>query len=109
MGGTGRSAHHRTDLADKLRDGSVLQSTEPLNQGDPASSVTEPAEPHDGCGTASLSTGSVKSIANTACPLEPSQGQAYATYEDEEWEIVRILKKRQIGKILKHILRDRSS
>lgn len=31
---------------------------------------------YDGCGTASLSTGSVNSIANTPCPLEPSQGQA---------------------------------
>ncbi|KAK0513793.1 hypothetical protein JMJ35_003515 [Cladonia borealis] len=27
-----------------------------------------------------------------------SQGQAYPTHEDEEWEIVRILRKRQIGK-----------
>ena len=39
---------------------------------------------YDGYGTASLSTHSVNNIANTPCPLEPSQGQAYAIHEDEE-------------------------
>ena len=29
---------------------------------------------YNGCGTASLSTGSVNSIANTPCPLEPGSG-----------------------------------
>ena len=64
---------------------------------------------YDGCGTASLSTGSVNSIANTPCPLEPSQGQAYATHEDEEWEIVRILRKRQIGKKYEYKIQWRST
>ena len=53
---------------------------------------------YDKYGIASLSTSSLNNITNTPCPLEPSQGQAYTIHEDEEWEIVRILRKRQIRK-----------
>ena len=64
---------------------------------------------YDGCRTASLGTGSLNSVANTPCPLEPYQGQAYPTHEDEEWEIVRILRKRQIGKSYEYKIQWRNT
>ena len=68
------------------------------------------ADFYDECGTARLNTGSLNSIANTPCPLERSQGQPYPTlHEGEEWEIVRILSKRRIGKSYEYKVRWRST
>lgn len=56
-----------------------------------------------------LNTCSLGTIANTPC-LEPSQGQSYPTlHEGEEWEIVRILGKRWIGKSYEYRVRWRST
>ena len=68
------------------------------------------ADFYDECRTARLDTGSLNSIANTPCPLERSQGQPYPTlHEGEEWEIVRILSKRRIGKSYEYKVRWRST
>lgn len=62
------------------------------------SQVPPQADLDDQCETARLETGSLGTIANTPC-LKRSQGQAHPTlHEDDEWEIVRILGKRRIGK-----------
>ena len=59
--------------------------------------------------TTRLNTGSLGIIANTPC-LELSQGQPYPTlHEGEEWEIVRILGKRRIGKSYEYRVRWRST
>lgn len=59
--------------------------------------------------TTRLNTGSLGTIANNPC-LEPSQGQPYPTlHEGEEWEIVRILGKRRIGKSYEYRVQWRST
>ena len=80
-------------------------SSAPLSQ----SQAPPRTDLYDGCGTASLSTGSLNSVANTPCPLEPSRGQAYPTHEDEEWETLRILSKRQIGESYEYKIQWRNT